>query len=199
MPEDIAVKMGRNSAGGWARKNISRWFISSPSPPPSPGFSSGSTSGSSRGRWALSAGRSRPPPFGGVGGQLASLGGDRRAVGQRNNHPKIREIERPPRLGGGLRPGGSLGCFDLARDPDRLRVFLGIAVGMASSPPRSICRRSRPGGSARALISLYQLMITIGIVLAFLGDTFFASYVKFHGDVGGHWRIMLGILSVRRP
>lgn len=35
---------------------------------------------------------------------------------------------------------------------------------------------------------MYQLMITIGIVISFLADTLLAS--------GGHWRIMLGIIAI---
>jgi len=46
------------------------------------------------------------------------------------------------------------------------------------------------------MISMYQLMITIGIVLAFLSDTWLASYATFGGVTGGHWRIMLGIIAI---
>src|SRR3974390_3830946 len=47
-----------------------------------------------------------------------------------------------------------------------------------------------------SLISMYQLMITIGIVLAFLSDTWLASYATFGGVTGGHWRIMLGVVAI---
>ncbi len=76
------------------------------------------------------------------------------------------------------------------------RVFLGLAVGMASFTAPLYLSEIAPARIRGALISMYQLMITIGIVLAFLSDTFFSSYFKFHGVVGGHWRIMLGILVV---
>jgi len=76
------------------------------------------------------------------------------------------------------------------------RVFLGLAVGMASFTAPLYLSEIAPARIRGALISMYQLMITIGIVLAFLSDTFFASYFKFHGVTGGHWRIMLGILVV---
>lgn len=38
------------------------------------------------------------------------------------------------------------------------------------------------------MISMYQLMVTLGIVLAFLSDTYF-SY-------SGNWRAMLGVLAL---
>src|SRR5258708_30247813 len=43
---------------------------------------------------------------------------------------------------------------------------------------------------------MYQLMITIGIVLAFLSNTWLASYATFGGITGGHWRIMLGVIAI---
>jgi SP family galactose:H+ symporter-like MFS transporter len=46
------------------------------------------------------------------------------------------------------------------------------------------------------MISMYQLMITIGIVLAFLSDTWLATYATFGGVTGGHWRVMLGIIAI---
>jgi MFS transporter, SP family, galactose:H+ symporter len=39
---------------------------------------------------------------------------------------------------------------------------------------------------------MYQLMITIGIVLAFLSNTWLA----FGGVTGGHWRTMLGVIAI---
>jgi len=76
------------------------------------------------------------------------------------------------------------------------RVFLGFAVGMASFTAPLYLSEIAPRGIRGALISMYQLMITIGIVCAFLSDTFLSTYFKFHGIVGGHWRIMLGILII---
>ena len=43
---------------------------------------------------------------------------------------------------------------------------------------------------------MYQLMITIGIVIAFLSNTWLASYATFGGVTGGHWRIMLGMIAI---
>ena len=50
-----------------------------------------------------------------------------------------------------------------------------------------------------SLISMYQLMITIGIVLAFLSNTWLASYATFGGVTGGHWRTMLGVIAIPAP
>ncbi len=41
------------------------------------------------------------------------------------------------------------------------------------------------------MISMYQLMVTLGIVMAFLSDTAF-SY-------SGNWRAMLGVLAAGAP
>jgi len=76
------------------------------------------------------------------------------------------------------------------------RVFLGVAVGMASFTAPLYLSEIAPSGIRGALISMYQLMITIGIVIAFLSDAYFASYFKYHDVVGGHWRIMLGIIVI---
>jgi len=69
-----------------------------------------------------------------------------------------------------------------------VRVFLGMAVGIASFTAPLYLSEMAPKKIRGALISMYQLMITIGIVLAFLSNTLL-SY-------GGHWRIMLGIIAV---
>ncbi len=68
------------------------------------------------------------------------------------------------------------------------RFFLGIAVGIASFTTPLYLSEMAPKRIRGALISMYQLMITIGIVAAFLSDTLLSS--------GGHWRIMLGILAI---
>jgi SP family galactose:H+ symporter-like MFS transporter len=69
-----------------------------------------------------------------------------------------------------------------------VRFFLGLAVGIASFTAPLYLSEMSPPSIRGALIAMYQLMITIGILLAFLSDTVL-SY-------GGHWRIMLGILVV---
>ncbi len=76
------------------------------------------------------------------------------------------------------------------------RFFLGIAVGVASFTAPLYLSEISPQRVRGSMISMYQLMITIGIVLAFLSNTWLATYATFGGVTGGHWRLMLGIISV---
>lgn len=77
-----------------------------------------------------------------------------------------------------------------------IRVVLGLAVGMASFTAPLYLSEIAPQSIRGALISMYQLLITIGIVFAFMSDTYFSTYATIHGLVGGHWRIMLGVLVI---
>ncbi len=76
------------------------------------------------------------------------------------------------------------------------RFFLGIAVGVASFTAPLYLSEISPQTVRGSMISMYQLMITIGIVLAFLSNTWLASYATFGGVTGSHWRIMLGVISI---
>ena len=76
------------------------------------------------------------------------------------------------------------------------RFILGIAVGVASFTAPLYLSEIAPQSVRGALISMHQLMITIGIILAFLSNTFLATYATIGGVVGGHWRIMLGIIAL---
>lgn len=99
------------------------------------------------------------------------------------------------------------------------RFFLGIAVGMASFVAPLYLSEIAPQSVRGALISMYQLMITIGIVVAFLSDTFFATYADLQplateishsisSLAGGRgqmviegyfavpWRWMLGVIAI---
>lgn len=76
------------------------------------------------------------------------------------------------------------------------RLVLGLAVGIASFTAPLYLSEIAPQAVRGALISMYQLMITIGIVIAFLSDTWLASYAVFDGQTGGHWRVMLGIIAI---
>lgn len=68
------------------------------------------------------------------------------------------------------------------------RVLLGFAVGIASYvAPLYLSEMSEKEDRGK-LISMYQMMVTIGILAAFISDTIF-SY-------GGHWRLMLGVISI---
>ena len=116
---------------------------------------------------------------------------------------------------------GSIFCA-LAPSPGALiaaRFFLGIAVGMASFVAPLYLSEIAPQSVRGALISMYQLMITIGIVIAFLSDTFFATYANLQplattisesisSVAGGRgqmvmeayfampWRWMLGVIAI---
>jgi len=100
------------------------------------------------------------------------------------------------------------------------RFFLGLGVGMASFTAPLYLSEMAPPSIRGAMISMYQLMITIGIVLAFLSNTYLGSYATFDNingihwetisdtnhtkqlvvDVGektgGHWRMMLGVVAI---
>ena len=67
------------------------------------------------------------------------------------------------------------------------RFYLGLGVGAASFTAPLYLSEMAPEKIRGALISTYQLMITVGIVVAFMSDTFL-SY-------GSHWRLMLGIVA----
>ncbi len=94
--------------------------------------------------------------------------------------------------------GGSLGCA-IAPNPSiliALRLVLGVAVGMASFTAPLYLSEIAPKSVRGMLISMYQLLITIGIVMAFLSDTYFSTYCRINQVLGGHWRLMLGVLVV---
>ncbi|WNL44700.1 sugar porter family MFS transporter [Dyella sp. BiH032] len=85
---------------------------------------------------------------------------------------------------------GSLLC-GLAWSPDTLiaaRVILGLAIGLATFTAPLYLAEVAPERIRGAMISTYQLMITIGILVAFLSDTAFS----YHGA----WRWMLGIIAI---
>jgi SP family galactose:H+ symporter-like MFS transporter len=85
---------------------------------------------------------------------------------------------------------GSLLC-GFAWSPDTLimaRVVLGLAIGIASFTAPLYLAEVAPEYIRGAMVSLYQLMITIGILVAFLSDTAF-SY-------SGNWRWMLGVIAL---
>lgn len=99
------------------------------------------------------------------------------------------------------------------------RFVLGIAVGVASFTAPLYLAEISPQAYRGAMISMYQLMITIGILVAFLSDTilalwanpdvaaptmegaalsakWFESYVLSMEHSVGAWRIMLGVLAI---
>ncbi|MGC1547027.1 MAG: sugar porter family MFS transporter [Rhodanobacter sp.] len=93
-------------------------------------------------------------------------------------------------LGATLFVAGSLLCGG-AWSPETLivaRFVLGLAIGIATFTAPLYLAEVAPEKIRGAMISLYQLMITIGILVAFLSDTAF-SY-------SGNWRWMLGVIAI---
>lgn len=85
---------------------------------------------------------------------------------------------------------GSLICAS-AWSPDALigaRFVLGLAIGIAAFTAPLYLAEIAPLDKRGAMISTYQLMITIGIFVAFLSDTGF-SYIE-------SWRWMLGVIAI---
>ncbi|WP_241578827.1 sugar porter family MFS transporter [Rosenbergiella nectarea] len=79
----------------------------------------------------------------------------------------------------------------LATSPEMLiaaRVLLGLAVGIASYTAPLYLSEIAPEKIRGSMISLYQLMITIGILGAYLSDT----ALSYSGD----WRWMLGVITI---
>lgn len=68
------------------------------------------------------------------------------------------------------------------------RILLGLAVGIASYTAPLYLAEIAPERIRGSMISMYQLMLTTGIVVAYLSDTAF-SY-------SGNWRWMLGIIAI---
>lgn len=92
-------------------------------------------------------------------------------------------------LGGVLFIAGSLFCAS-AWSPEILivaRFVLGLAIGIATFTAPLYLAEVAPERIRGAMISTYQLMITTGILLAFLSDTAFSA--------SGNWRWMLGIIA----
>lgn len=68
------------------------------------------------------------------------------------------------------------------------RIVLGLAIGIATFTAPLYISEISPPEKRGSMISTYQLMITIGILAAFISDTLLA-YI-------GAWRWMLGIVAV---
>jgi len=76
------------------------------------------------------------------------------------------------------------------------RFFLGIAIGVASFTAPLYLSEISPQRVRGSMISMYQLMITIGIVIAFLSNTWLGNYAVIGGTAGGHWRLMIGVIAL---
>jgi SP family galactose:H+ symporter-like MFS transporter len=85
---------------------------------------------------------------------------------------------------------GSLLCA-FAWSPEALvaaRMLLGIAIGVAAFTAPLYLAEVAPQETRGAMISMYQLMITIGILVAFLSNLYFSRHAE--------WRWMLGVISI---
>ncbi len=93
-------------------------------------------------------------------------------------------------LGAGIFVLASVMC-GLAGSVDGLlawRLVLGLAIGVLTFTAPMYLAEVSPERNRGAIVASYQLMITIGILLAFLSDTAF-SY-------SGNWHWMLGIIAI---
>jgi len=68
------------------------------------------------------------------------------------------------------------------------RIILGLSVGMAAFIAPIYLSEVAPRHHRGGIVSMYQVMVYIGILVAFLSDTYF-SYT-------GAWRWMLGIICI---
>lgn len=68
------------------------------------------------------------------------------------------------------------------------RLVLGVSIGILSFTAPMYLAEIAPERIRGAMVSLYQLMITIGIVLAYASDLAFSA--------SGDWRWMLGIIAI---
>ncbi|MBB2176482.1 sugar porter family MFS transporter [Gluconacetobacter johannae] len=68
------------------------------------------------------------------------------------------------------------------------RIMLGLAVGIAAFAAPLYISEVTLEAVRGAMVSFYQLMVTLGIFLAYMTDSLL-SY-------GGHWRWMLGLMAV---
>jgi len=78
-----------------------------------------------------------------------------------------------------------------------VRIILGLALGVASFSAPLYLSEMAPADIRGRLISAYQLMITIGIVLAYLSDTAF-THLQITGVLSAShaWRWMLGVVAI---
>ncbi|GBQ12040.1 sugar porter family MFS transporter [Swaminathania salitolerans] len=85
---------------------------------------------------------------------------------------------------------GSLGCALCWSIPSMIvfRVVMGLAVGISAFTAPLYLSEIASENTRGAMVSTYQLMVTVGIFLAFLSNTYF-SY-------SGNWRWMFGVAAI---
>lgn len=92
-------------------------------------------------------------------------------------------------LGAAVFTAGAAGCALSWSIPSMIsfRVVMGIAVGLSAFTAPLYLSEIASEESRGAMVSTYQLMLTVGIFMAFLSDTYF-SY-------SGNWRWMFGVAA----
>lgn len=85
---------------------------------------------------------------------------------------------------------GSIGCALCWSIPSMIgfRVVMGLAVGISAFTAPLYLSEIASEATRGAMVSTYQLMVTVGIFLAFLSNTYF-SY-------SGNWRWMFGVAAI---
>ena len=68
------------------------------------------------------------------------------------------------------------------------RVVLGLAIGIVAFTGPLYISEVAPPAWRGAMVSLYQLMVTVGIFAAFVSDSLLTA--------SGNWRLMLGIIAI---
>lgn len=93
-------------------------------------------------------------------------------------------------LGAAIFVGGTIGCALSWSVPSMIvfRVIMGVAVGISAFTAPLYLSEIASEESRGAMVSTYQLMVTVGIFIAFLSDTYF-SY-------SGNWRWMFGVAGI---
>ena len=93
-------------------------------------------------------------------------------------------------LGAAVFVGGTIGCALSWSVPSMIvfRVVMGVAVGISAFTAPLYLSEIASEETRGAMVSTYQLMVTVGIFVAFLSDTYF-SYTN-------DWRMMFGVAGI---
>jgi MFS transporter, SP family, galactose:H+ symporter len=78
-----------------------------------------------------------------------------------------------------------------------VRIFLGLALGIATFTAPLYLSEIAPKEIRGMMVSTYQLMITIGIVVAYISDLYFVhlNNINIISDAAA-WRWMLGVVAI---
>lgn len=76
------------------------------------------------------------------------------------------------------------------------RFIFGLAVGMTVFTTPLYISEIAPEKIRGSMISAYQLLMAIGILIVFFSNTFFASHCFLFKTITEQWRLMLGIVAL---